>query len=328
MLRENSLIAVNDHDCHSLCLQVVKELAHYPAWTPLADALEGNSSVVNWFTNSPISGIRKFCFVPGHASYGPEDDQQARDFPSYLIDVIQPMILKGEIQDGSLPGSFDDRKFRLSKSVFEDHRDQALDACTLFVGPTYFQQCQRDIQRAPIEALKLMLSGLRRYADPYAYFARGLGVVVIPVTRQGHVFIGRRTRTSEYCNSLCFVSGWASFATNLGSIDLLQELERELQEEIRLEGPINWEQTHFVGLAGHPITSEVDLVFITQTDLADQHFAQGSWPEHDSWYPIRSSSEAEQLLSHGLISDCAARFDVMFSSQFALQFLINNYFAK
>lgn len=319
---------IHDRVIDELREQVVNELAHHLAWLPLKNALEGNCPVVTWFTNLPTSGIRQFFFEPGLASYDPHDLDRVRYFYPFIGDVLAPMILKGEIQDGSVPGSYDDRKLRWSNLGLEECLELDPSTLTLAVGPTWFQQCQRDIHRAPIDALKLMLEGLTHHADPYAYFARGLGVVVIPVAREGTLFIGKRTRTTDYDRSLCFVSGWATFSTDLGSIDPLRELERELQEEIHLGAPINREQTRFLGLAGHPLTSEVDLVFLTQTDLSEEHFQRGCWPEHEAWYPIHNCNEADQLLAHGSIHGRDEQFDLMFSSRFALECLINHYWPQ
>lgn len=295
-------------------------LDNKPFWSPLKDALQAGNSCVNWLTIDAPNSVMAIGFEAGHGSHTVQDIDVDTNFQSYLVHVLQPLIIKGVISDGRDPGSFDDRKLRWSNTTGIDLFDPESHTVKLSVGPTWFQQCQADIQRTPVDALNLMLHGLETHGDPYACFARGMGIVVVPLTRDGHAFIGRRSKTTEYSNAYCFVAGWASFDSDICNIDPYRDLERELREEICYPSSVQPQSCQFIGLAGHPLTSEVDLVFVAQTDLSDNHFAQGQWPEHASWQAIRNRAEAQQLLD-GVDERC----DVMFSSRFCLHYLINNY---
>lgn len=323
----NRSILNNSHELFPLKQELLDILADNLHLSPLKKALEKGQECIHWLTSNQITGIERIVIQEGYGAYPLDGSLVGRGYQTYLTEVIQPRIRKGEISDGREPGSYDDRKLRWSNTNVTHMVDRASKTLRLAVGPTWYQHCQMDIQRDPAEALKLMLRGLKNYDDPYAYFARGLGVVVIPLTRDGHVFIGKRGPTNEYKNFLCFVSGWASFCSTVSQIDLFRDLEQELQEEIHLGDPIRKEQTDIVGLAGHLFTGEADLVFITQTDLNDDYFDQGNWPEHETWYAIRNRHEARQLLECGTIENTKQTFEVMFSSRIALEFLINNHWS-
>lgn len=304
--------------------QLLRAIAGYTHLSPLKQALQECQPCVHWLTSRQTHSIQTIVVEEGEASSSLDGDPVDKSFQAYLDHVIQPLIQAGQISDGSKVGSFDDRKLRWSNTNVDHMVDRTSQTLRLAVGPTWYQQCQRDIHRDPEDSRQLMLSGLKDHGDPYAYFARGLGVVVIPLTSRGHAFIGKRRSTHEYNNFLCFVSGWASFCSSINAVDIYRDLERELQEEIHFAPPLSRERTTCVGLAGHPLTGEADLVFVTQTDLEDEYFQQGDWPEHETWYAIRNRQEAQQLLDHGTVANTDEKFDIMFSSRMGLDFLINN----
>lgn len=308
--------------------ELLLALSSYSHLKPLQTALEEDQPCVQWLTSSEISDIKTIIVEEGYGAYQVDEESIDRRFYPYLSNVIQPRIQSGHISDGSIPGTFDDRKLRWSNTHGAQMVDRASQSLRLAVGPTWYQQCQEDIHRDPEAALQLMLHGVRTYADPYAFFSRGLGVVVIPLTQQGHAFIGKRKATNDYTNFLCFVSGWASFSAMLSGVDIYRDLERELQEEIHLPLPLSNERTRCVGLAGHPLTGEADLVFVTQTDLNEDHFEHETWPEHETWYAIRNRDEAQQLINHGRINNEDEHFRVMFSSHMGLDYLCNNHWSS
>lgn len=309
------------------CLQVVEALAECPDWQPLREALEKGQAWVNWVVADPMTTAEIIC-QEGHGAHHLNGEEGSTSFHSYLNRVIQPMIQRGDLQDGSRPGSFDDRKLRWSDTrpgqmVTADGR-----VVTLEVGPTCYPHCQSDIHRKPLDALDLMLAGLQTYNDPYAYFARGMGVVVIPLSHSGQAWLGKRINSSDYADSYCFVSGWATFTAKVHEINFTADLERELQEEIHYPHPIQPDQLRFAGLSGQPLTGEVDLVFILQTDLADAYFDAGSWPEHQGWQAIGNRNEAQRLLEEGRLEGCDGRISLMFSSRSGLEFLIQNHWTS
>lgn len=307
---------------------LIEELDANGGWKPLQRALVQRKGYVDWTEDCGLSEHGKVCFVEGHGSHHLDLDVKDRSFHSYSQRVLQPRIQTKAISDGSEPGSFDDRKLRWSDTHVSEIVVDGTQDLRLAVGPTWFQQCQLDIHRQPTEAIQLMMDGLQHYNDPYAFFARGMGVVAIPITREGHAFIGSRAQTYEYNSHLCFVGGWLSFISQPSRIDIYSEIERELKEEIHFSSPSTRENIRLVGLSGHPFTGEADLVFVVQTDLADDHFAQGSWCEHREWFPIRNASDAQQLLVEGFPQGSPAKFEVMFSSKMGLDFLAKSWWPE
>jgi 8-oxo-dGTP pyrophosphatase MutT (NUDIX family) len=308
--------------------ELLNALAAYPGWAPLRKALKEGEEFVNWIGHEHSFDIGRIRFEEGHGCHHVNGGIEDTSYRAYLKSIIEPLISKAEISDGSRPGSHDDRKLRWSDTQFLDIIDSETLTLKLAVGPTWFQHCQVDIHRDRAEATGLMLDGLQRHQDPYAFFARGMGIVVIPLTRDGHAFIGRRAQTSEYSNYLCFVAGWLSFPESLNELDIYSELERELREEINLLTPIATDQIKLIGLAGHPFSGETDLVFVVQTDLTDDHFFQGVWPEHQDWFSIRNSNEAKQLLKQGRVEGINETLKLMFSSRAGLEFLIHKHWAE
>ena len=80
-----------------------------------------------------------------------------------------------------------------------------------------------------------------------------------------------------------------------------------------------------VPLSGHPITGEVDLVFVVQTEIGDRHFESGHqsghWEEHSSLVRISNKTEAENLLEYGLLPEEKEPCNLMFSSRLGLEYL-------
>lgn len=315
------------NDDGSACEQIVAALTHNTNWLPLKEALQFGRGYVPWIMMDRKSEIAMIACREGEGARDPFGNHLSISFQATLENVINPLIRTGMIQDGSIPGCFDDRKVRWSDQSVKTILLEDSNTLSLRVAPTFYPHCQIDIHRKPSEALQLMLAGIQAYQDPYAFFARGMGVVAIPLSRNGHVFIGQRTHTSEYKNFLSFISGWAEFSANVGNIDFYRDVQRELKEELLLSSTIKREHLRFVGLAGHPLTGEADLIFLAQTGFDDEFFYTGPWPEHAGWYAIRSRSEAQRLLEEGRLKERDEEFSLMFSSRAGLDFLINNYWS-
>jgi hypothetical protein len=87
---------------------------------------------------------------------------------------------------------------------------------------------------------------------------------------------------------------------------------------------LNETNTRFVGISGHPITGEVDLVFVVQTEIGDRHFESGqsgNWEEHSSLVRIGNKTEAQTLLEYGLLPEKKEPCGLMFSSRLGLEYL-------
>jgi hypothetical protein len=148
---------------------------------------------------------------------------------------------------------------------------------------------------------------------------------VIPLTTDGNVYIGRRLNASDYTGVLNFVGGWSTFSAISQNINFYRDAQQELWEEMKIAMTLNETNTRFVGISGHPITGEVDLVFVVQTEIGDRHFESGHqsghWEEHSSLVRISNKTEAENLLEYGLLPEEKEPCNLMFSSRLGLEYL-------
>lgn len=306
--------------------QVVAALADLPQGKALSEALIAGRDFLHLIHPDEVAGVSRIQVREGH---GPQNlnDESTLDtqFHAYLEAAINPQIRSGLLADGTKPGSYDDRKLRWSGNGVAGFWSRSQDTFTLEVGPTTYPRCRLDLTRSPLSALKLMMRGLTNYHDPYAYFARGIGVAVVPLTTDGNVYIGKRLNSSDYTGVLNFVAGWATFSPTVQDINFYQDAQGELWEEVNVAMTLNDTNTRFVGMSGNPITGEVDLVFVVQTEMRDRHFRSKQWGEHSCLVPIRSKAEALALLEHGLLPGEQEPCSLMFSSRLGLEYLVQHH---
>lgn len=298
-------------------------------WDPLRISITRNCDFVSWITPDQANGISSIVCQAGHGAKHLGEEDLDTEFNKYIQQVITPLSQAGTIRQRTEEHPFDDRKVRWSDIPRNVDIDSTKRSLTLSVGPTHYGHCRDDIQRTKADSIRRMTAGIERYQDPYRYFARGMGVVVIPLTVNGHTVIGSRSQTQDYQGLLSFVSGWATFSTNANQINFFDDARNELREEIRLYDGMDELQIKFVGLAGQPISGETDLVFVAQTELDDDYFGGEDWPEHQSWIVLRSANDAIKLLNaSGSHEPQRDHSKVMFSSQFGLEYLINHYWTS
>ena len=306
--------------------KVITALADLPQSNLLSEAIASGRDFLHLVNPDQVSGVTKIQVREGYGSQDLNDELLNTQFQAYLETVINPQIQSGLLSDRTESGRYDDRKVRWSGAGVAGGWDRSQNIFTLEVGPTSYPQCSLDIARSFLDSLKLMLRGLTNYQDPYAYFARGIGVAVIPLTMDGNVYIGRRLNASDYTGVLNFVGGWATFSAISQNINFYQDAQQELWEEMKIAMTLNETNTRFVGISGHPITGEVDLVFIVQTEIGNRHFESGHqsghWEEHSSLVRISNKTEAENLLEHGLLPKEKEPCSLMFSSRLGLEYLV------
>ncbi len=304
---------------------VVADLADLPQGKALSEALIAGCDFLHLIHPDEVAGVTKIQVQEGHGPPHLNDEPLDTQFHAYLEAVINPQIRIGFLADGTKPGSYDDRKVRWSGAGVAGFWSRIQDTFTLEVGPTSYPHCHLDLTRSSLSALKLMMRGLTTYHDPYAYFARGIGVAVVPLTTDGNVYIGKRLNSSDHTDVLNFVAGWATFSPTVQDINFYQDAQRELWEEVNVAMTLNDTNTRFVGMSGNPITGEVDLVFVVQTEMPDRHFRSGQWKEHSSLVRIRSKAEAEALLEYGLLPGEQGPCSLMFSSRLGLEYLVQHH---
>jgi hypothetical protein len=304
--------------------KVITALADLPQGNLLSEAIASGRDFLHLINPDQVAGVTQIQVREGHGSQDLHDEPLNTQFHAYLETVINRQIESGLLSDRTESGSYDDRKVRWSGAGVAGFWERSQDTFILEVGPTSYPQCRLDITRCPVESLKLMLRGLTNYQDPYAYFARGIGVAVIPLTTDGNVYIGRRLNASDYTGVLNFVGGWSTFSAISQNINFYRDAQQELWEEMKIAMTLNETNTRFVGISGHPITGEVDLVFVVQTEIGDRHFESGqsgNWEEHSSLVRIGNKTEAQTLLEYGLLPEKKEPCGLMFSSRLGLEYL-------
>ncbi len=305
--------------------KVVAALADLPQGQILSQALMLNHDFLHLIQPDAVKEITRIQVREGNGPQNLKGEPLDTHFQSYLKAVINPQIQMGNLADGTESGSYDERKIRWSGVGVSGFLYCNQDTLTLEVGPTSYPRCHLDISRSRLESLKLMLRGLTNYQDPYAYFARGIGVAVVPVTTEGNVYIGKRLNSSDHKGVLNFVAGWATFSPQVQDIDFYQDAQRELEEEVKVVMTLNETNTRFIGISGNPITGEVDLVFVVQTEMPDRHFQSDNWEEHSRLIGIRTKAEAEALLERGILPGEQESYALMFSSRLGLEYLVQNH---
>ncbi|MEG4344010.1 hypothetical protein QUB70_12065 [Microcoleus sp. A003_D6] len=305
--------------------RVVAAVADLPQGKALSEALIAGRDFLHSIHPDEVAGVTRIQVREGHGPQNLNDEPIDTQFHAYLEAAIDPQIRLGLLADGTKPRSYDDRKVRWSGAGVAGFWSRSQDTLTLEVGPTSYPRCRLDLTRSSLEALKLMMRGLTNYQDPYAYFARGVGVAVVPLTEDGNVYIGRRSTSSDYTGVLNFVAGWATFSPTAQDINFYQDAQRELGEEVNVSMTLNNTNTRFIGMSGNPMTGEVDLVFVVQTEMRDRHFRSGQWEEHSGLVRIRNKAEAEALLEHGLLPGEQEPCALMFSSRLGLEYLVQQH---
>ena len=305
--------------------QVVAAVADLPQGKALCEALIAGRDFLHLIHPDEVAGVTRIQVREGHGPQNLNDEPLDTQFHAYLEAVINPQIRIGLLADGTKPSSYDDRKVRWSGAGVAGFWSRSQDTLTLEVGPTSYPRCRLDLTRPSLESLKLMMRGLTTYQDPYAYFARGIGVAVVPLTEDGNVYIGRRSTSLDYTGVLNFVAGWATFSPRVQDINFYQDAQRELCEEVNVAMTLNDTNTRFIGISGNPLTGEVDLVFVVQTEMPDRHFRSGQWDEHSCLVGICSKAEAEVLLEHGVLPGEQEPCALMFSSRLGLEYLVQHH---
>jgi hypothetical protein len=305
------------NDLNVLKQKCIDALAQLSGYDNLIHALKNDDDffeVVAGYSNS-ISDIE---VVKGLAPQNISEPPIDITFDSYLENIIKPLL--------STDSPYDDRKLRLDKVELIKGSHEIPEKILLHLGPTIYQHYRQDIERMPVDALKLMLKGIEYDANPYSYFTKTVGVTAVALTQQGHVFLGERPAHIDYPEYMHFVGGLATFCDDIQQVNLYHDAQRELEEEIELIFGEHYSNANLVGVAGNPLTSEMDIVFIVETKVDDNFFSQCKLTEHQRLVRIGSKEEAQNLLFHGMLPNEKQPKSLIFSAAFALNYLIHYHF--
>ena len=296
------------------CIVALSQLFGYDN---LIHALENDNNffeVVAGYSNS-ISDIQ---IVKGLAPQNIFGSLIDISFDSYLENIIKPLL--------SADSPYDDRKLRLDKVDLIKENNEASEKMLLHLGPTIYQHYRQDIYRTPIDALKFILKGIKHDGNPYTYFTKTVGVTIVALSQQGNVFLGERSADIDYPEYINFAGGLATFCDDIQQVNLYYDAKRELEEEIELIFGKHYTNINFIGIAGNPLTSEMDFVFIVKTNVDDEFFYQCKLTEHQRLVSISNKEEAHNLLFHGVLPNEKQPKSLIFSTAFALNYLIQYHF--
>lgn len=250
-----------------------------------------------------------------------ENPFQPRDFQWNLDNVINPMVERGEIDDGS-NSPFDDRKLRYEGSnIVPGYPAYMGDDLFVSFGITHYKAFLADQNRSDEDNLKLQERGQKLFGDRYAFFSRAPGIAVLPITKEGSVFVGERTN-EEQGGFLNAVAGHLKYR-NPEEVDIQEDLLRELEEEFGLTKSSLVEGPTFVGVYSHPIKGDLDFTYIVQTDVPNDYFSSGTWMEkvsereHKPLIQLASMVDVQRLLQDGKVPD-GREFPLMYSTRGAL----------
>ena len=298
----------------------------------LARALQFGEDHIHLFTPEDMVGVTGISLYTGHAPQNLDGDPVETSFDSYYKEVLEPMIQAGDISDGSMEGSYDDRKLRLSGGVIPDTAsgDEGKTFC-LSVGPTHYGRWKKDSERTPEANFALMYRGLVDHGNPWAYFAATIGVVVVPITTDGHVFAGERDGV-DLSDTLDFPGGHSTFNIDPSEVNPLVDAARELKEEQGINMKLTPENTRILGITQHTNSGIAGFVFAVQTNVSDKYFTSGEWrkrattKENKRLFQISSKAEAEALLHEGRVPQDQETHELLYVTHLPLEYLIDHHF--
>lgn len=253
---------------------------------------------------------------------GRQSAQQSLDisFDNYLANVVTPEVNAYKAKHPNHP--FDDRKFRLHDFDFKNENGEQ--NIVLSLGPSMYQEYQENANHTKMEAMALMLKGLEVAGEPYHFFAKTLGVTVVVVSAEQSVYLGERSADVDYAGVLGFVGGTAIFHQDLSEVDFTNDIRQELMEEIGLQ--VSKEADfQFIGIAGGTFTSELDLMFLYQSNMPNTFFENCNLTEHQRLVGIHNREEAQILLEQGHFKNDKRPKSLLYATRFGLKYLVNNY---
>ncbi len=256
----------------------------------------------------------------GLSAADPDNPEQVREIKAYLEKVLAPLMASGEIGDGKT-SKFDDRKFRFhSASILPGGLE-------LQLGITHFRECAGCREWDDEKRAKMLEEGQRRFSEPYAFFTRGCGVEVTPISAEGSIFVGEREVAdagSGYGGELTAVNGWVDYRERLEDVDFAEDALRELWEEYGIkENEV--EKLIFLGVFSALNCADTDFVYIAQTKLPDMFFSAGEYKtrrkdkEHGELIKIANFADMQRLLETGELPGQKGKFDVLYSLEASLR---------
>lgn len=269
-------------------------------------------------TSEQIKG-REVVFTTGLGQANIHHPYQPRDFNAVLTKLFPALKSAGMMYYGE-GSKFDDRKYRLNQPYLEldrptglvqthldiprmerpiEHVSLGIDREKVVVplGLTYFCASEADIRRNDDANRALRIIGREVNDDPWAFFSRAIGAAFVPVTKDGSVFLGKRTNTDLYPGYLNAAAGGVDYAGPPSLDHFKEQAVKELKEEYgqRIE---LIEAPRFVGIASHLLKGDADAVWVGRIDAPAEYFTSGRWREER-----KDAEHAPELVQIATLTD-------------------------
>ncbi|MEK6898214.1 MAG: NUDIX domain-containing protein [Nanoarchaeota archaeon] len=244
-----------------------------------------------------------------------------RDIKWYDENVLNPMIQRGEISDGSRLGSFDDRKMRYDGSSL----NLVNRSLKIRLGHSHFKDYIEKKKRSKEETQELVRLGLRHFNDPYSFFGRNPGVTGVVMTSDKKLIIGeRQVEKDMYEGLLQGVAGHLSYKQTPSDIKLEEEMLREIEEETGIK-KTDVKKMGFLGVFSFTDVAgdDLDFCFLVDTNIHSEYFNSKEWkshvkkPEHKEFLAIPNYRTLREMLDGKEYS--GKRRDIVFSTRGALE---------
>ncbi|GEM_PF-3530724 len=309
-------------------------------------------------------GRREVVFTKGLGQVNIHDPNQPREFGAVLTQLFPALKYAGMMNYGE-GSKWDDRKYRLNQPdlnfVFDGRETKVLlpmsegmnslidsvagqssveQKIVVPIGLTYFGASAVDIHRSDEVNQTLKIMGREMHDDSWAFFSRAIGAAFVPVTKDGSIFLGKRTNTNLYLGYLNAAAGGVDYAGSPSLEHFQAQAVKELKEEYgqRLE---LIEAPRFVGIASHPLKGDADAVWVGRIDAPAEYFISGRWREErkdaehvPELVQLATMFDINKLLQEGCVEQkdftvVTKRFlGIMYSTRLGLESLTGDDFRK
>lgn len=265
-------------------------------------------------------GLKKITYFPGLSAADYENINRPREREEFLEKFLNPMIQEGKIGDG-IKTKFDDRKFRFHSALVNGENLE------LKLGITYYQECANCRKLDNEKRMNLIDEGKKRFNEPYAFFTKGCGIGVTPITANGSIFLGKRKVQSEssgYSGELSAINGWVDYQENLDNVNFSKDVLREMKEEFGIsKKDIN--KLIFAGIFSASSMADSDFVYLAWTNLPDEFFSNSKYKEirkdeeHGELIKVAGYKDMKRLLETGEVSGYQGKFNILYSLRASLE---------
>lgn len=203
--------------------------------------------------------------------------------------IINALMNSGCIDDKTKT-PFDDRKIRYDSHLFDGRK------LIVNTGITFYQAFEADLKR-DLKLNELIKElGKRDFNDPWAYFARPIGISGLVLTKDNKIVLGRRN-SEVFKGEYHPVEGHLTFQLP-SQISLERELLKELNEELCFQEESLTDKPKFIGASLHNTFGFVLFSYLVRTNLKEEYFLDNHFEEHEDMQVLTREDLNKFLLSH------------------------------